>query len=182
MSCKGWSNASEPVNSVKVGWAAEAFRPARPPRPSLRARLQKKYEFLVGGFYEVNLCAFWLFRVIFDLRILLQRGSVLTWPWWKSIRRATNSTLGNFWITYKSMTIVLKMANAMLPDDCHQEQCDEWEDNCVDDDDDNDDDNHDDQIYLTTATRSKVMRENMPRRPTLTKARHPAGTSQPTFQ
>ena len=39
-----------------------------------------------------------------------------------------------------------------------------------------------DQCYLMTATRSSVMREKMPWRPTLTRARHPARTSQPTLR
>ena len=39
-----------------------------------------------------------------------------------------------------------------------------------------------DQCYLMTATRSSVMREKMPWRPMLTKARHPARTSQPTLR
>ena len=71
---------------------------------------------------------------MFDLRILLQRGSVLTCPWWKSIRSATKRTLGKLDFTHISMTFML-----MVTINVDGGQC-----------------------YLMTATRSSVMREKMP--------------------
>ena len=89
------------LKPVKVGWAADAFRFARVPRPSLRARLEsvcfRKLLFQILKNQTCESCS--NFKSLeTNLRILLQRGSVLICPWWKSMRSATNSTLNSFGI------------------------------------------------------------------------------------